>query len=77
MVLHIAQLAILHVAVEAGELLQAQPSLMVQKVALGEPSVDFFLEIRDLHGGRFLMIISHFFFLDAVGIRLPRRPHLA
>ena len=55
-ILHVAQLAILDIAVQATQLLQAEPRLFVQKDALSEPCVDFFIELELLGGGRILLL---------------------
>ena len=69
-VLHVAQLAILDMAVEAGQLLQPQARLLVQIVALGEARIDLFFYI--IGGGDFWSIVvlkSLFLFVGAYFLR--------
>ena len=56
MVLHVTELAVLDVAVEAGELLEAESCLFVQEVSLREARIDLLLELLLLRGHRVLLL---------------------
>ena len=56
MVLHVTELAVLDVAVEAGELLEAESGLLVQVVSLGEARIDLLLELLLLRRHRVLLL---------------------
>ena len=56
MVLHVTELAVLDVAVEAGELLEAESCLLVQEVSLREARIDLLLELLLLRGHRVLLL---------------------
>ena len=56
MVLHVTELAVLDVAVEAGELLEAESRLLVQVVSLGEARIDLLLELLLLRRHRVLLL---------------------
>ena len=56
MVLHVTELAVLDVAVEAGELLEAESCLFVQEVSLREACIDLLLELLLLRGHRVLLL---------------------
>ena len=69
MVLHVTELAVLDVAVETGELLEAEARLLVQIVSLGEARVDLLLELQlPCHHPVFLLqrlttqVTDHLFF---------------